>query len=107
MTPGQLRHAAARLKALSHEAALGLRIPPPTTASPRDHFDAAQRVAATVMDRHMPIFSLSSSLRLSVAIQASRKMTSRSHHPGSALEMAGGATMTLTVKLAVQAERGE
>src|SRR6516225_7722742 len=56
MTPGQLRHAAARLKALSHEAALGLRIPPPTTASPRDHFDAAKRVAATVMDRHMPIF---------------------------------------------------
>jgi hypothetical protein len=31
------------------------RFPPPTTASPRDHLDAAQRVAATVMDRHMPI----------------------------------------------------
>src|ERR1700704_263786 len=56
MTPGQLRHAAAWLKALSHAAALRLRIPPPTTASPRDHLDAAQRVAATVMDRHMPIF---------------------------------------------------
>src|SRR5580704_6174886 len=55
-TPGDLRHAATRLKALSHEAALRLRIPPPTTASPRDHLDAAQRVAATVMDRHMPIF---------------------------------------------------
>src|ERR1700681_454140 len=56
MTPGDLRHAAAWLKALSHEAALRLRVPPPTTASPRNHFDAAQRVAATVMDRHMPIF---------------------------------------------------
>src|SRR5271163_660330 len=56
MTPGHLRHAAAWLKALSHEAALRLRIPPPTTASPRDHLDAAQRVAATVMDRHMPTF---------------------------------------------------
>jgi hypothetical protein len=56
MTPGDLRHAAAWLKALSHEAALRLRVRPPTTASPRDHLDAAQRVAATVMDRHMPIF---------------------------------------------------
>jgi hypothetical protein len=26
------------------------------------------------------------------------QMTSRSHHPGSAAEMAGGATMTLTRK---------
>jgi hypothetical protein len=43
--------------------------------------------------------SLSSSLRLPVAIQASRKMTSRSHHPGSAAEMAGGAAMTLTVQM--------
>src|SRR3984893_12141543 len=41
--------------------------------------------------------SLSSSLRLSVAIRASRKMTSRSTHAGSAAEMAGGATMTLTL----------
>jgi hypothetical protein len=29
-------------------------------------------------------------------MQASRKMSSRGHHPESAAEMAGGATMTLT-----------
>jgi UDPglucose 6-dehydrogenase len=56
MTPDDLRHAAAWLKALSHEAALRLRVPPPTTASPRDHLDSAHRFAANVMDRHMPIF---------------------------------------------------
>jgi hypothetical protein len=49
--PGQLRHAAAWLKALSHEAALRLRVPPPATAGPRDHLDAAQRIAASVVDR--------------------------------------------------------
>src|SRR3984957_7089598 len=65
MTPGDLRHAAAWLKALSHEAALRLRVPPPTTASPRDHLDAAQRVALWTGI----CLSLSSSLRLSVAIQ--------------------------------------
>jgi hypothetical protein len=51
MTPGDLRHAAAWLKALSHEAA---RVP--RRRRPVPVIDAAQRVAATVMDRHMPIF---------------------------------------------------
>src|ERR1700686_4712355 len=36
VTPGDLRHAAPRLKALSHEAPLRLRIPAPPTAGPRD-----------------------------------------------------------------------
>src|SRR6516225_10815175 len=95
MTPGQLRHVAARLKALSHEAALGLRIPPPTTASPRDHFDAAQRVAATVMDRHMPIFIV-----ILTTIRCHSSLAQNDFaKPSSGIspEMAGGATMTLTV----------
>jgi hypothetical protein len=41
MTPGDLRHAAVRLKALSHQAALRLCIPPPPTTGPRDYFYAA------------------------------------------------------------------
>jgi hypothetical protein len=53
--PDDLRHAAARLKALSHEAALRLRVPPPTTTGPRDDLDAAQRVAAILMDSHTPV----------------------------------------------------
>src|SRR5215813_13539157 len=55
MTPSDLGHAAAWLKALSHETSLRLRIPPPPTAGPRDDLYAAKRVTAIVMDRRTPI----------------------------------------------------
>jgi hypothetical protein len=55
VTPGDLGHAAAWLKALSHEANLRLRIPPPPTARPRNDLYAAKRVTAIVMDRRTPI----------------------------------------------------
>src|SRR5580700_3493512 len=55
VSPRNLRHAAPRLKALGHEAARRLRIPPPPPTGPRDHLYAAKRVTAIVMDRCTPI----------------------------------------------------
>jgi len=55
MTPSNLGHAAAWLKALSHQTGLRLRIPPPPTAGPRDDLYAAKRVTAIVMDGRTPI----------------------------------------------------
>src|ERR1700686_1803796 len=86
MTPSDLGHAAAWLKALSHETGLRLPIPPPPTAGPRDDLDAAKRVAAILMDRHTTV--LIATLRLSVPIEASRKCPREAHHPGSAERMA-------------------
>src|SRR5579864_6921000 len=104
MTPSDLGHAAAWLKALSHKTSLRLRIPPPPTAGPRDDLDAPKRVTASFMNRRTPIL-----IAILTTIGSHRSLaqnTREAHHPGSAERMAGGVTMTLTWKLpASQRER--